>query len=166
MSVGRVISITLTAAAAGDYAANDIISNSATGDAGVANQLTGFSGSTGGVVELDRISMVCSEDSVLFRPRIHWYGSNPAAADVEMDDNAVSDFAKTATGAAAYLGKTDLPAFADMGTAMAQTEVDNLAKLLKVGSSNTLYFVLQTLDAEANETANMTIRFDFYFRLF
>ena len=39
-----------------------------------------------------------------------------------------------------------------------------LRKLLKCGAaSDNLYVVVETLDAEANETAGMTIRFDLTF---
>lgn len=160
----RSVSVTLTAAAAGDYAANDVVSNSATGDAGVAGQIAAAVTNNGEVAILDSVSAVCSEDSVVFRLRLHFYNYNPAAADVEMDDNAAFDFAKNATGAAGYLGYVDLPAFADRGTSASHSQADNLRKLLKCGASTTtLYYVVQTLDAEANETTSMTIRFDFSF---
>ena len=87
----------------------------------------------------------------------------PAAADVEMDDNAAFDFAKNSTGAAGYLGSITLPAFADRGTSMAVAEGDLIDKLLACSATlGSVYMVVETLDAETNETAGMTIRFDFY----
>lgn len=163
MPLRRKVSVTVTAAAAGDYAANDIISNSATGDAGVAATLANVVDTVGQIGRLVKVNMVCSEDSVAFRPRLHFYDYSPLAADVEMDDNIAADFAKIAAGAAGYLGYVDLPAFADRGTAMAQTQVDDLNVLFATTStSSSLYVVIQTLDAEANETASMTIRLDTY----
>ena len=159
-----MVSVAFNAPAAGDYAALDIISNSVTDTLGVALTLANVVSIPGEVALLDRVVMVCSEDSVTFRPRLHFYNYMPIPAAVEMDDNIAADFAKTAAGAAAYLGKVDLPAFADMGTAMAETEVDNLGKPFKCAeSSSDLFVVVQTLDADTAETAAMRIRLDFYF---
>ena len=156
-------SVTLTAAAAGDYAANDIVSNSAVDGSGVAGVITGV-GPAGSLAILDGINAVCSEDSVVMQLRIHFYNYNPAAADVELDDNAVADFAKNATGAAGYLGYAGIAAMTDRGTAMAHGQVNSLNLPLKLGSTQNLYYVVQTVSAETNETAGMTIRFDFTFK--
>lgn len=158
-----MVSATLTCAAAGNYAANDVISQSATSDAGVALTLSNVVNRAGKTAILDSISAVCSEDSVVWRLRLHFYDYSPAAADVEMDDNVAFDFAKTATGAAGYLGYIDLPAMADRGTAMAHAQLDSIRRQFKCkAGSKHLYMLPETLDAETNETASMTIRFDTY----
>lgn len=157
----RFSSVTLTCAAAGNYTAGDVMSNSATGDAGVALEVP--VGGRGEIVTVKQIVAVCSEDSVLNRLRLHFYNYNPAAADVEMDDNAAGDFAKNSTGAAGYLGSIPLPAFRDGGTSMAVAEANLVDKLLACSTTlGSVYMVVETLDDETNETAGMTIRFDFY----
>ncbi len=160
----RMVSVGFVAAAAGDYAAADVISNNVTDTFGVALPVGTVVSTAGEVAILDAIVARCSEDSVLFRLRLHFYNTNPLPADVEMDDNIAADWAKTATGRNAYLGSVTLPAMADMGTAMAMAQADNLRKLLgtKTASSG-LWFVVETLDAEANETALMRLDFDLYF---
>lgn len=158
----RFASVSITCAAAGDYAANDVLSNSATGDAGVANVLE--LARLGDIAKILQITAKCNEDSVLFRTALDFYDTNPAAADVEMDDNATVDFAKTSTGAAAWMGRIVLPAFADKGTSLAAADGDLLDKLIRAKVDNhKVYFVASTLDAEANETAGMILTFEFYF---
>ena len=159
--IKKYVSVTLTCAAAGNYTAGDVMSASATGDAGTATAVP--VGGRGEIVNVRQVIAVCSEDSVLNRLRLHFYNYNPAAADVEMDDNAAGDFAKNATGAAGYLGSITLNAFRDGGTSMAVSETNFIDKLLVCSATlGSLYMVVETLDDETNETASMTIRFDFY----
>lgn len=160
--IKRFVSVTLTCAAATDYTAGDVMSSSGTDGVGVA--LAVPVGGRGDVVNVRQVVAVCSEDSVLNRLRLHFYNYNPAAADVEMDDNIAGDWAKNATGAAGYLGSITLPAFADRGTSMAVAEGDLIDKMLACSLTlGSVYMVVETLDNETNETASMTIRFDFYF---
>lgn len=120
-------------------------------------------GGRGEIVKVQQVVAVCSEDSITARLRLHFYNYNPAAADVEMDDNIAADFAKNATGAAGYLGSIQLNAFVDRGTSMSVSETDLIGKLLACSTSlGSVYMVVQILDADAAETAGMTIRFDFY----
>ena len=157
----KFATVSVTVAAAGDYAANDVMSNSATGDAGVAKAVP--VGGKGEIVNVRQIIATCTEDSVLNRLRLHFYNYSPAAADVEMDDNAAFDFAKNATGLAGYVGSIDIPAFRDGGTSMAVAEGNLIDKLLACSTSDgNLYMVIETLDAETSETAGMTLKFDFY----
>lgn len=157
----KYVSVTLTCVAATDYSAGDVMSASATNDAGTATAVP--VGGRGEIVNIRQIIAVCSEDSVLNRLRLHFYNYNPAAADVEMDDNIAGDFAKNSTGAAGYLGSIELAAFADRGTSMAVSETPLVDKLFVcAATTGNLYMVVETIDAETNETAGMTIRFDFY----
>ena len=157
------VSVTITAAAAGNYSAGDVLSASASAGAGVATAVE--LSETYAVKQIAQVVAVCSEDSVVFRLRLHFYDYNPAAADVEMDDNEAVDFAKNATGAAGYIGSVTLSAFRDGGTSMAVSETELIDKLLRVASGlSKVYMVVEVLDAEANETAAMTVRFDIYFR--
>lgn len=155
--------VRLVAAAAGDYAAADVISNSVTDTLGLANAVPGVVNVAGETAILDAVSATCSEDSVLNRLRLHWYNYQPLPADVEMDDNIAADWAKVSAGREGYIGYTDLPAFADRGTAMAQAQAVNLRQELATKASAGLWFVVETLDAEANETAGMIIDFTLHF---
>ncbi len=159
----RVVSTFFIAAAAGDYAAGDIMSNSVTDNQAIALRIDGVVDVAGQVAILDKVVARCSEDSVLNRLRLHFYRENPLPAEVEMDDNIAADFAKTALGFNKYIGPVPLVAFADGGTAMAFSSTPNLREQLKTAGSTSLWIVVETLDAEVNETAGMNINFDFYF---
>lgn len=157
----KKVAVSLTAAAAGDYGAGDIISNSATGDAGVANALPGVVDVAGQTARIVGIIAKCNEDSVVHQLRLHFYDYNPAAADVELDDNAAGDFAKNATGLAGYKGYIDLPAMVDLGTSIAFAQLHNQKFMVATNASTGLWFVVQTITAETNETAGMIFTFDF-----
>lgn len=158
----RMVNLSFIAPAAGDYTAADVVSFS-TAATNNGNWLNGIA-APGGVAILDSVVARCSEDSVLWRLRLHFYRTNPMTADVELRDNVAADWAKTAYGMTNYIDYVDMPAMADRGTAMAQATASNLRKLLGLATGQAgLYFVVETLDAEANETAGMTLSFDFYF---
>lgn len=160
----RIVSFNFFAAAAGDYAALDMVSNNVTDNQAQAYYLPNIVDKAGDVAILDSITSRCNEDSVLWRLRLHFYRENPLPSEVEMDDNIAADFAKTAGGYNKYIGFTDLAAAADMGTALAYAQVVNLRQLIKTGGAATgVWVVVQTLDAEANETAAMRLDFDLSF---
>lgn len=160
--VKNYVDFTITCAAAGNYAALDVMSASATDGAGAATEVA-----IGGQGEIRRIVQVdarCSEDSVTFRGRLHFYNDAPLATEVEMDDNAAFDGAKTAAGEAKYLTSLTMEAFRDEGTAMAVSNTSQLVKYIACADDDhRVYAVLQTLDAETNETASMTIDIRLYF---
>ena len=154
----RKATATLTAAAAGNYGANDVISNSATDTAGLPLTITNIARKHNDVVTIYGITAVCSEDSVLFRARLHFFDTIPAVTAVEMDDNAAFAIT-TSTG---YLGAVLLDAFADMG-GVSLAENHTLRRMFACAEGDrNLYVVVETLDAETNETASMTIKFDLY----
>lgn len=150
------------AAAAGDYASGDVISQSASADVGVARALASVVDVAGEVAKLTGVVAKCSEDSIAATMRLHWFSANPTAAQVEMDDNVAFDI-KTSAGLAIHLGYTDLPAFADGGTAESYSQVHGLKQYLATGATTGLWFLPVFTAAETNETAGMTFDFDFYF---
>lgn len=154
MAVIQTVTTTLTAAAASGYTAGDVISQSATNDAGVA-----ISFPVGGACLIIGVNAVCSEDSVLNRIRLHLFADNPTAAEVEMDDNA----AFAITTSTDYRGYIDLPAFVDQGGVAQAQNMTVRFPIKPIAGSSLIYAVPQTLDAEDNETASMTIRFDLSF---
>ncbi len=159
----RVRTIGFNAAAAGDYAALDVVSNSVTDTQGTALQVADVVNAAGQVAILDKVSARCSEDSVLWRLALDFYAAVPLPGEVEMDDNIAMDAAKTVAGTNKFIDRVPLAAMADMGTAMAASVTANLRWLLKTGAMTSLWVNVVTLDAEANETASMKIDIDLYF---
>ncbi len=161
--ITRVLTAAFNAAAAGDYAAGDVVSTNVTDTLGVALSLGPVVNVAGQVAILDKVVARCSEDSILARLRLHFYRDNPLPTEVEMDDNIASDWAKTVNGYNKYVGSVPLVAFADMGTAMSMSTTGNLREMFRTGNTTNLWFVVEILDAEANETAGMLLSFEFYF---
>ncbi len=159
----RVLQTAFNAAAAGDYTAGDVMSTNVTDTLGVALPLGPVVNAAGQVAILDKVVARCSEDSVLNRLRLHFYRDNPLPTEVEMDDNIAADWAKTVNGYNKYVGNVVLAAFQDMGTAMAMSTTSGLREELRTGTTPNLWMVVETLDAEVNETAGMLLSFDFYF---
>lgn len=156
----RYVETTVTLAATGNYDANDVMSNDADADEGDAQEIEIGHG-IGDIINIVQIIAHCSEDSVLNRLRLHFFNAAPLAAEVEMDDQATFAIV-TAAGDAKYIGSIDLTAFRDVG-AVAVSETDQILKRLALDpASSKIYMVIQTLDAETNETAGMTIKFGIY----
>ena len=104
------------------------------------------------------IHATCGEDSVLNRIRIHWFTVYPAGA--ELNDNVA--FALVEANRAATLTPTDLPAFADRG-GFATAGDDSVRKMITpAAGSRSIWAIVETLDAEVNETAGsqLTIRLE------
>ncbi len=161
----RPISVTLVAAAAGDYLAADIISNSVTDTLGVALRLPNFAVAANGVGTIVGLRAKCSEDAVLVTLRLHFYNLQPLAAEVEMEDNVAMDLAKTGAGRNKWVGSMLMNPFVDRGTAMATSDNPDLFEPFQTLGSQTngdLFMVAVLETAEANETAGMTIDFTFY----
>lgn len=141
-----------TIAAAGDYSANDILSDSATDTQGhywVFDDAAAVSGGSGWICKL---LATCSVDALTTRLRVWFFKSAPTTT--EMDDNAA--FNLTAADRGAVVGYLDLPAFADAGAvSYAQNISDRLP--FTASGDDKLYAVVQTLDAFTNESAGMTL---------
>lgn len=152
------VTATLTAAAAGNYAAGDVVSNSATDTEGDPLTFSNIVRGDGREFLIVGARAICSEDSVVWRLRLHFFDAVPAAADVEMDDNA----AFAITTSTNYLGYIDLPAMEDEGGVAVAQNNDLRAPFKCASGDQDIYMVVETLDAETNETASMTLRFDLY----
>ncbi len=158
----RIVSAGFNAAAAGDYAAADVVSNSVTDTLGVPLKFAGVVDVAGQVAILDKIVARCSEDSILARFALDFYTRLPLAAEVEMDDNIAADPAKTVAGYGIHICRVPMAAFADFGTAMSESTTPNLREMIKTYGSVDLYAVVIILDAEVNETAAMRVDIDTY----
>jgi len=152
----------ITCAAAGNYLAGDVLSASATDTAGRATYVPNLARTPGGIANFAAIRARCSEDAVLLAPRFHWFSAAPAAADVEMDDNAPFDLV-TATGRGLHVGTFLGSSFVDRGTLGSTSDTVGLVEPVHCAPGETgLWLVLVTETAETNESAGMTIDLDFY----
>ena len=155
-------SVIVQCAAAGDYAALDVMSATATADLGRATRVPSLSRTRGGVATIVGIRALCSEDAVANSLRLHFFKQAPLVAEVEMDDNIAFSIV-TAPGADKWVGSILLNAFADRGTLAATSDNPDLREMMACAEGDDgLYMVVTTETAEVNESANMTIRLDFY----
>lgn len=139
-------------AAAGDYAANDVLSNDATagqGDPWIFSNAGRVASGSGIILGAD---IKTSVEGLVPRIRVHLFNAAPTTS--EMDDNAANlidldDRAK-------YLGYFDMPAMADVGE-FSFAQLDGINKAYNTDASGHLYAILQTLDAFTNESAGMSL---------
>lgn len=154
---GKTVSVTKTIAAAGNYDANDVLSDSASNGAGTDWDFPDCARSGGLSFAIRGVRMYCSEDSVALTPRLHLFTVAPSTS-TEMDDGAT--FSLAAADDDNYVGFIDLDAFADMG-GVSYTQNDEVDKQITTANNDKgIYGILETRTAETGETASMTIRID------
>jgi hypothetical protein len=139
-----------TIAAAGDYAANDILSDSTS--AGVAWLFTGLARYSGGTGTIYRANITGSVDALVPRLRLWLFNANPSGST--LNDNAA--FSIAAADRTKILGYIDFPAMIDAGAVSYTQNITDRLGFAAVGSAN-IYGILQTLDAFTNEAASMTV---------
>lgn len=150
-----------TVAAAGDYAALDVLSNDANNGLGQPWYVGGLSRVRGRPFWLVGVRARCSEDSVAFRLRIHAFRRRPHPS-TEMDDNAAFALNDADRGNGNYIGPIcDLPAFSDRGDFSESKNPDIRELITPDPNHDGFWFIVQTLDAEAAETAGMHLAFEF-----
>lgn len=137
-------------AAAGDYGANDVLSQAVADGTGLPFVFAGASRAAGNGGWITRCKLDLSVDALVWRPRVHFF--NAAPTTTEMDDNAV--FNLTAADRLKYIGFLDLPALADFGAISVSLNATD--RLPYTCAATSLYAILQTLDAFTNEAAAMT----------
>lgn len=156
---GSVVQATLAGsaiaaiAAAGDYAALDIISNSATNNAGVPWVIPNPARVAGGQGLITKVVVGFSADTMTARIRLRLFNAAPSLA-TEQDDNAAYSLALA--DRLRYLGAIDLPALSDHGAASVTEDAALRFPFATLPLDNTLYAIMQFIDAEANEAAGMT----------
>lgn len=154
----------LTCAAATDYAAGDVLSASASNNVGAATYVDNLARSAGGVVNLSAVRALCNATNglVVAQIRLHWFTGAPAVAEVEMDDNAVFAI-NTAAGAAKWVGSILLNPLVDRGSfSTSDTPLSPIESYRCASGLTGLFYVAVLENAETNESAGMTINFDFY----
>ena len=152
------VSVSRTVAAAGDYADNDILSNSATNGAGTAWEFVNATPRSGGVGEIFEATLKCSAGAVVGTTRLHLFDRPPTTS--EMDDNAALNM--TTADRPFHIGWIDFAALQDVGD-YGMIQATGLSQMFWVkegqtgASAKSLWGILQITDAETNESAGMTI---------
>jgi hypothetical protein len=159
--VGQTI---LTCAAAGDYAAGDVLNTSATNNAGQATFVPNLARTAGGPVQLAAVRTSCNATNglVVAQIRLHWFTAPPLVAEVEMDDNAVFSMT-TAAGQAKWVGSTLLNPLVDRGAfSQSDTPLSPIEPYRTDPTQTGLWMLAVLENAETNESAGMAVTFDFY----
>lgn len=139
-----------TIAAAGDYTAGDILSNSTS--AGVAWRFVDAARVSGGSGIIFNAEIHGSVAALVPRFRLWLFNSNPSGST--LNDNAAKSI--VIADGTKLVGYIDFPAMINVGTASFTQNVDSRVGFTASGSAD-LWGILETLDAFTNETASMTI---------
>jgi len=149
----KTVSVTKALAAAGDYAAGDVLSESAS--AGTAWTFSGMARSTGFSGYITKAHAICETTALTPRLVIFLFTATPTCT---LNDNAANT-ALLHADLANYVGKIDLPAMEDIGTGDSEaiatpSTTGNLPLAFTCASdSNDLYGVVVTRDAITGESA-------------
>jgi hypothetical protein len=163
------VTVTKTIAAAGDYTAGDVVSESASNGVGTAWRFGGIENRAGEGSHITRAFIVGSEDSLTAVYKLWLFSANPSTS--ELDDNAAKNF--SAADMANLIGIITFKAMADQGaTSYAEVDPDNTDMPFHVipvmtdyigviGGSNltgsSIWGVLEDTSGETAETASMTL---------
>ncbi len=149
----REVLVTKACAAAGNYTAEDVISESAT--VGTAWTFADIA-DKGGYGYIAKARVACETTALTPRLTLFLFKENPSSA--ALNDN-VANTAVLNADADIYIGKIDFPALEDLGTGISEaiaspSTTGNLPLALKCKEgSNTLYGILVTRDAITGEVA-------------
>lgn len=136
-------------AAAGDYAAGDVLNNSAvTG----LPWIFSVGRAAGGGILIQKVLVTCSVAALVPRFRLYLFNALPTVLQA---DNAA--FLLDADDRNAYIGYIDLPAMQTSGSSEISWAEADLQWIGVTGAATTLWGVLQTLDGITNESAGMTM---------
>ena len=146
--ISKTVSVTKAVAAAGNYSAEDVISESAT--VGTTWIFRGLPGS-GYIV---KAQVICETTGQVQRCTLYLFDALPTS---QLSDN-LGNTAPIHADMAHYLGRIDFPAMEDLGgdseAVATPSTVGNLTLAYEVsGQDRALYGILVTRDAFTNETA-------------
>lgn len=154
---GTLVSSQKALAAAGDYAALDVMSESATEASASMWVFRGCARLPGEAFWIVRVGATCTEDSIANRLRIHLF--RQATSGSVLGDNLAMALAEV--DRPFYIAPPiDLAAFLDPGVPSITGDSDLRYRVTPDSTSRDLYAIVQTLDAEANETAAMIMRIE------
>lgn len=157
---GDVVRARKTLAAAGDYAVEDVFSESATDGLGTAWRFDNVARTPGGIFSVTQAGVLCSTTGLTPIIVLYLFTRTPTS---ELDDNAANT-AVVAADVPFYVGHIEFPAMSDLGghsEALAMLDTgSNLPLEGKCASKSTsLYGIAVTKDAIAGEAAGMTLSF-------
>lgn len=158
----RAVVASFAAAAAGDYADNDVISNAVANGTGLPLEFEDVVREAGGAARIIGASISCSKDTVAATTELLLFSEAPTAT--EMDDNAAIGAGVGAADQPRYLGSIAFPALADVGafSFVRATTPTAAAPLLVHCAAKSLFGILVARDPETNEAAGMTISITLY----
>ena len=154
----------LIAAAAGDYAAADAISQSVTDTTGRPVYVPNLALEPGGVAGIAAIRCVCVATTglVVAALRNFFFTRMPLPAEVEMDDNVAFVINAALAVESILAGVVLQNGFVDRG-AVSVSDTTGLQEPMQCAPGQTGLWMLPTFEAaEANESVNMVFRWDFY----
>lgn len=140
-------------AAAGDYVAGDMISNSATAASATAWKLK-MGRDAGDAGHITSVWVSASVDSLTTAPHVYLFAREPDRTDTPFTDNAA--FAIGARALEYYCGRITLPGLRDDGS-VSHAMTTNLQHPYRTDDAGYLWAILVASTAEANESANMTV---------
>jgi len=158
--VVKTIRKTVELAAAGDYAAEDVLSNSAS--AGVAWSWLALFRADNTKGYITKVHAMCEVTALT--PRLTIYFFKAAPTNCNLNDN-VGNTAPHHSDKANYVGKVDLPALEDLGgmseAVASPSTYGNLPLLVEAASNaDDLHGVVVTRDAITAEVATMELTLD------
>jgi len=147
----KTVEVSKPIAAAGNYAAEDVVSESAT--AGTAWMFVGV-----GSGYITRAHALCEATALVWRLTLYLFTDVPTSALNDNGANTGPSFADLGK----YVGKIDFPAMEDLGGMSETLATPNTVGNLPIAidgenDSAPLYGILVTRDAEAGEAAGMDI---------
>jgi hypothetical protein len=150
----KIVSVTKAVVAAGDYAAEDVLSESATNGAGTAWTFTEIARGNSGTGYITRAQVICETTGQTPRLTMYLFKALPTS---ELDDNAANT-ALLHADLANYVGKIDFPALEDLGgdseAVATPSTTGNLPLAFKCAdTADDLYGILVTRDAITGEAA-------------
>lgn len=140
-------------AAAGDYADNDVVSNSATNGQGDYWIFAGMATADAGSGEIVGAILTTTATGVVATFRLWLFNAPPTAS--ELDDNAA--FSLHADDQAKLVQVVDFPACALLGGVAGSITAALEKPYVCAAADSRLYGILQITDAESNEVASMTM---------
>ncbi len=157
---GKTITVSTkkTLAAAGDYAAEDVLSESATDTVGTDWDFLGIAKTNGGNGYITKAIALCSTTNLTPRLTLYLFTAAPTS---ELDDNAANAAIST-TDAPNYVGRIDFLAMEDLGGMSGSIVTPSTSGNLPLAYNCTqgvddLYGILVTRDAITGEAASMTL---------
>lgn len=143
-------------AAAGDYAAGDIMSQSASNGVGLPWKFTGLCRGSAYTCTVVGGNIATSVEGFVPRIRLWLFNGQPTTA-TELDDNAamaidLDDRTKLQLGG----GYIDFPAMVDVGE-FSFAQVSGLSQMLYGDANGDVWGIVQLLDAVTNESAGMSV---------